>query len=850
MAKESTKKSNRKTTTSKKSKPKQIKEDSLLDIFGVKNREFWVFIPGLLLFLTSILMMVAFCSYLYSGIPDYSLVDHPTLESIADADRQTHNLCGSLGALTANFFIRDGFGWAAFIIPVLIGLAGVKLMKAYQVRLLRWFVMLGILMLWLSVFLAFGYGMFASPDSLYNPGGAHGQAIADILQRTVGRTGLFVVLLLTAIIYLSYLSSKTIELVRKALHPDISSFLRKNNSDDTIGAEDEDDDDADSDEEDEEEDDEEVDAGPQIIRFDAEGNIIPDKPAPSAGGDQTQTDEGGEGIASRFDQVAAAATGQQPASGKNEAGQAHGKPADDGFTITTAETEMGNGDIEHGDINTPLDPKRSLSFYKYPPLNLLNGSNDKQQSVDFDEQKENKERIKKVLQDFGVEISTITATVGPTVTLFEITPAPGVRISKIKNLDNDIALSLAAEGIRIIAPIPGKGTIGIEVPNKKKNIVSMRSVLSSKAFQETKMELPCALGKTITNEVYMIDLAKAPHLLVAGATGMGKSVGLNAIVTSLLYKKHPSELKIVMVDPKKVEFSIYSPIERQFMAKLEDEEDAVITDVQKVVKTLKSLCQLMDHRYDLLKMAGVRNIKEYNEKFINRRLNPEKGHDFMPYIVVIIDEFGDLIMTAGKEIELPIARIAQKARAAGIHLILATQRPSVDVITGLIKANVPTRIAFQVSSKVDSRTILDQTGAETLLGLGDMLYLPPGTGLPKRVHGAFVSDDEVTKVVSFLKQQGEPDYIDGILEGNDEEGGVEGDGYASDDGESDEKYDEAVAIVLKNKKASISMVQRHLRIGYNRAARLLEQMERSGLVSPMKSNGTRDVIVPASSDAP
>ena len=373
--------------------------------------------------------------------------------------------------------------------------------------------------------------------------------------------------------------------------------------------------------------------------------------------------------------------------------------------VAAADTEEGDG-IEHNDLTTPYDPKKDLMYYKYPTLDLLDKREDSNPQIDAAEQLANKNRIIHVLKSFGVEISSITATIGPTITLYEITPAEGMRISKIRNLEDDIALSLAAEGIRIIAPIPGKGTIGIEVPNKKKTIVSMYSILNSKTYQESKMELPCAMGKTITNEVFMVDLAKAPHMLVAGATGMGKSVGLNAIVTSLLYKKHPSELKIVMVDPKKVEFSIYAPIANQFLAKLEDEEDAIITDNQRVVKTLNALCKLMDDRYLLLKQAKVRNIKEYNEKFKARKLNPLEGHDYMPYYVVIVDEFGDLIMTAGKEIELPICRIAQLARAVGIHMIIATQRPTTNIITGTIKANFPARVAFKVSAMMDSRIII------------------------------------------------------------------------------------------------------------------------------------------------
>ena len=496
-------------------------------------------------------------------------------------------------------------------------------------------------------------------------------------------------------------------------------------------------------------------------------------------------------------------------------------------------------DLKRGDINTPYDPKLSLEHYKYPTLSLLDKGEDTGPAIDMDEQKANKDRIIQVLHSFGVEISSIKATIGPTITLYEITPAEGMRISKIRNLEDDIALSLAAEGIRIIAPIPGKGTIGIEVPNKKKCTVSMESVLNSKTYQETKMELPCALGKTITNEVFMIDLAKAPHMLVAGATGMGKSVGLNAIVTSLLYKKHPSELKIVMVDPKKVEFSVYNPIENHFLAKLEEEEEPIITDVQKVVKTLNSLCKLMDTRYDLLKAAGVRNIKEYNEAFKARKLNPMQGHDFMPYYVVIIDEFGDLIMTAGKEIELPICRIAQLARAVGIHMIIATQRPTAQIITGTIKANFPARVAFRVAAMMDSRIILDRPGANQLIGRGDMLYLNGGD--PTRVQCAFVDTPEVSRICKFISSQqsfGHAAFLPEVDE--DGEGGGDSGELA---GRLDPMFEECAKLVVSSQQGSTSMLQRNFSIGYNRAGKIMDQLQKAGIVGAQVGAKPRDVLV-------
>ena len=491
---------------------------------------------------------------------------------------------------------------------------------------------------------------------------------------------------------------------------------------------------------------------------------------------------------------------------------------------------------------TPINPREPFTKWKFPSLDLLKEytSDSKTNYVSQEELEANKDRIIKVLNDFGVQIRSIRATVGPTITLYEITPAQGVRISKIKNLEDDIALSLAAIGIRIIAPMPGKGTIGIEVPNAKPNIVSMFSILNSRKFQDSTMELPIALGKTITNEVYMVDLAKIPHLLVAGATGQGKSVGLNAIITSLLYKKHPNELKIVLVDPKKVEFSVYSPIAKPFMAAVEENEDEpIITDVQKVVKTLKGLCVLMDERYDLLKAARVRNIKEYNQKFLRHELNPEEGHEFMPYIVVIIDEFGDLILTAGKEVEMPITRIAQLARAIGIHMIIATQRPTTTIITGNIKANFPGRIAFRVGAMMDSRIILDRPGAQQLVGRGDMLYLNGAD--PVRVQCAFVDTPEVENITKFIANQPGPVRPLEIPEplSEDEAGG----GGALDTHNLDPLFEEAARAIVVSQQGSTSMIQRRLSIGYNRAGRLMDQMEKAGIVGAAKGSKPREVLI-------
>ncbi|MDO4950166.1 MAG: DNA translocase FtsK, partial [Bacteroidales bacterium] len=487
----------------------------------------------------------------------------------------------------------------------------------------------------------------------------------------------------------------------------------------------------------------------------------------------------------------------------------------------------------------PYDPRLDLENYQFPTLDLLAEDSGQTTQIDMNEHNANKERIKQVLRSFGIEIGSIKASVGPTVTLYEITLVEGVRISRVRNLEDDIALSLSALGIRIIAPMPGKGTIGIEVPNAKPQVVSMRSILSSKKFQDTTFELPLALGKTITNDIFMVDLAKAPHMLVAGATGMGKSVGLNAIVTSLLYKKHPSELKFVIIDPKKVEFSIYAPIENHYLAKLPDVENAIITDVKEVERTLLSLCQEMDTRYDLLKQAGCRTIKEYNAKFVARRLNPERGHHFMPYIVVVIDEFGDLIMTAGKNIELPICRIAQLARAVGIHAIIATQRPTTNIITGTIKANFPARIAFRVSAMIDSRIILDRPGAQQLIGRGDMLYLQNAD--PIRVQCAFVDTPEVEQIASFIhRQQGYPEafLLPEVYDENTEGGCLD-----VDMGHLDPMFEEAAQLVVGQQQGSTSLIQRKLSIGYNRAGRLMDQLEKSGVVGPAQGSKPREVLI-------
>jgi len=494
---------------------------------------------------------------------------------------------------------------------------------------------------------------------------------------------------------------------------------------------------------------------------------------------------------------------------------------------------------ENMDHTEPYDPTLDLSSFEQPILQLLYDYADQQVEIDREELETHKDQIIETLLHYKIEITKIRATVGPTVTLYEIIPAPGVRISKIKNLEDDIALSLSALGIRIIAPIPGKGTIGIEVPNKKKQMVSMKEVLASDKFKRAKMDLPIALGKTISNEVFVVDLAKMPHLLMAGATGQGKSVGINSILMSLLYKKHPSQVKLVLIDPKKVELFPYSQLEHHFLAFLPNQDEPIITDTAKVIYTLNSLCIEMDNRYDLLKKASVRNIREYNEKFVQRKLNPLKGHRFLPFIVLVIDEFADLIMTAGKEVEIPIGRLAQLARAVGIHLIIATQRPSVNIITGVIKANFPARIAYKVTSKIDSRTILDTGGAEQLIGRGDMLLSVGGEMV--RLQGAFIDTPEVEKVIEFISaQQGYPEpYFLPEFQGDDPENARADLKYT----DLDDMLEDAARLIVSNKQGSTSMIQRRLRLGYNRAGRIMDQLESLGIVGAADGSKPREVLI-------
>ena len=656
-------------------------------------------------------------------------------------------------------------------------------------------------------------------NQVYNPGGDHGAFCVQYMENLVGTPGLIAILVIVMLAYLTYLTSETITVVRKLMNP--FGYIRDKVKFTVVHD----------------------DKGENVNEEYDEETIIGGEPAEALVYDDPTRAEPIDLPTQPATEPQELNTLYMPDSNEKEKKTAEKETP--GFEVEEKKIEEKANSKTLANNNlplTPINPREPFTRWKFPSLDLLKeyNSDTKTNYVSQEELEANKDRIIKVLNDFGVQIRSIRATVGPTITLYEITPAQGIRISKIKNLEDDIALSLAAIGIRIIAPMPGKGTIGIEVPNAKPNIVSMFSILNSRKFQESTTELPIALGKTITNEVYMVDLAKIPHLLVAGATGQGKSVGLNAIITSLLYKKHPNELKIVLVDPKKVEFSVYSPIAKPFMAAVEENEDEpIITDVQKVVKTLKGLCVLMDERYDLLKAARVRNIREYNQKFLGHGLNPEEGHEYMPYIVVIIDEFGDLILTAGKEVEMPITRIAQLARAVGIHMIIATQRPTTSIITGNIKANFPGRIAFRVGAMMDSRIILDRPGAQQLVGRGDMLYLNGAD--PVRVQCAFVDTPEVENITKFIANQPGPVRPLEIPEplSEDEAGG----GGSLDTHNLDPLFEEAARAIVVTQQGSTSMIQRRLSIGYNRAGRLMDQLEKAGIVGAAKGSKPREVLI-------
>ncbi|GHU67956.1 DNA translocase FtsK [Bacteroidia bacterium] len=786
-----------KSKTTKKEKEAQ---PSLLKVFFTSNTTHYI--TGLVLLFVTAYMALAMVSFLFTGGADQSKIEGV---SFFDAGRISgiENWTGKRGAILSNLLLNEGFGISTFFLLLFVFILALRLMKAHYFDLFRNFLIYTILTIWSSVTLAFALGSFT--DTFYI-GGKSGGFVADWLSDNFGLPGAALFLLFVFIVWMIICTAKTI--------PFLQRFF-KSNPKKKIEREEPDPDNDDETEYDE----------PEIIIPPIKTNDPPKRKV-VVQPENTDNDFVIE-VPQEEDNYIPESTLPEP--------EIPYPPFIPTGAVDAEEDESQRLLQELG----KYDPTADLSHYELPPLDLLQQYDASETKIDYAEQNENKNRIINTLKNYGINIKSIKATVGPTITLYEIVPEDGVRISKIRNLEDDIALSLAAIGIRIIAPMPGKGTIGIEVPNKEPKIVSMYSIIGSKKYQESHFDLPIALGKTITNEVFMVDLCKMPHLLVAGATGQGKSVGLNAAITSLLYKKHPAELKFVLVDPKMVEFSIYSVIEKHFLAKLPDSENPIITDFTKVIYTLNSLTKEMDDRYALLQKAGSRNVKEYNEKFVNRRLNPMKGHKYMPYIVVIIDEFGDLIMTAGKEIELPIARIAQKARAVGIHMIIATQRPTTNIITGTIKANFPARVAFRVTSMIDSRTILDGPGANQLIGRGDLLFFQ-GSDMT-RVQCAFVDTPEVDKISKFIGNQNGypsafalPEYTG--EESEDKPGSV-------DLSNLDPLFDEAARLIVIQQQGSTSLLQRKFEIGFNRAGRLMDQLEAANIVGQARGSKPREVLI-------
>ncbi len=751
---------------------------------------------GLLFLCLSILLFLSFTSFLLSWKKDFDLSQLNFIDLIMNSEIIANNLLGKVGAYFGDFFIYQQFGIASFLIPFFLFITGLQIFtNQYIIKLKRLFLNSLFISLWLTTF----FGLYFTQNAIL--GGYNGIQTSNWLNSVIGLTGASVILAFSILIFIGIYFHWTPEKIqeffkRKVNNINLNELPKVNISEEDIIEE----------------------KIQETIDLNTKNKIEnPEEPinAPlekELNIEQPTKEENSESTSEKV---------QMDVEIKEEE--------------TLTDKEVNKALEEFGEY----DPKLDLGHYKHPTIDLMIEYPNSEVTVNKEELEANKNQIVETLNNYKIEISKIKATVGPTVTLYEIVPAPGVRISKIKGLENDIALSLAALGIRIIAPLPGKGTIGIEVPNSKPSIVSMKSILASEKFQHSNYELPIGLGKTISNETFVADLAKMPHLLMAGATGQGKSVGLNAILASLLYKKHPAQLKFVLVDPKKVELTLFNKIERHFLAKLPDAEEAIITDTTKVVNTVNSLCIEMDARYDLLKKAQVRNIKEYNHKFINRKLNPENGHRYLPYIVLVIDEFADLIMTAGKEIETPIARLAQLARAIGIHLIVATQRPTTNIITGTIKANFPARIAFRVTSVIDSRTIMDAAGANQLIGRGDML-ISDGNEIT-RLQCAFIDTPEVEKLTEFIgNQQGYPmafelpEYV-----------GEEAKSIGSIDlNDRDSLFRDAASVIVMHQQGSASLLQRKLKLGYNRAGRIIDQLEAAGIIGPFEGSKARQVLIP------
>ena len=737
--------------------------------------KFKVLIGYIFLFI-SLILITSFISYMFNW-----KVDQSNVENLFDRNIEVENILGKIGASISHFLIFKSFGIASFILPLILFISSYHLLFNKKildlVRKINWLL---ILMIWTTLLSGYLSNYFPIQSGII------GFEINSFLETYIGNIGIILVLsfmlVLSLVVLFNFTPNSILLFLKKNIIPKKSNELLKNN---------------------------EIKADNKLESNTNDLEVI----------DQIKKDE------IKLDSV------------KSDVENYNNNISMEVEEINFE--EKSTGDIGFSKVNPKkFDPTLDLGSFKNPSIELLKDYGDGTIKIDQEELETNKNKIVDTLKNYNISIKQIKATIGPTVTLYEIIPEAGIRISKIKNLEDDIALSLSALGIRIIAPIPGKGTIGIEVPNKKKSIVSMKSLLSSKKYIESEMELPLAIGKTISNETFVVDLTKMPHLLMAGATGQGKSVGINAILTSIIYKKHPAEVKFVLVDPKKIELSIFNKIERHYLAKLPESDDAIIIENDKVINTLNSLCREMDRRYELLKDAMTRNIKEYNSKFISRKLNPENGHTFLPYIVLVIDEFADLIMTAGKEVETPLARLAQLSRAVGIHLIIATQRPSVNVITGLIKANFPARIAFRVTSKIDSRTILDTGGAEQLIGRGDLLYSQSND--LTRIQCGFVDTSEVEKLSEFIgSQTGYPSaYL--LPEFSKEDGSSSSDVSFED---RDSMFSEAARVIVSNQQGSASLLQRKLKLGYNRAGRLIDQMEDAGIVGPFEGSKPRQVLI-------
>ena len=787
------------------------------------------FVLGLVFALLAVFTLVSIVSYLFTWADDQSLLSDDGIYSNAVT---AENTGGKAGFLFANLLVSRWFGLGAFVIPFFFAGVSVYCFKKEKVRLLRLFFLSLMGCIVLSALFSYIFS-FTSAKSMFGDGagGSYGYYVNEWLVSMTGAFGTACIILVFLVLWVILLNHKIVDRITSLFDSlfskrgkfDVDAVPEDGGTDageddvDEDGGDDEgsDDEDEDGENDDEENGDEEGDEGNEPDEEGPELEVIPPVVPVERPEDKDADTPAGPDV---------------PDSDIPPVEVIGGDPTD--FSTGLSDEQW----------KTRYDPRLSLSNYRMPDLSLLKDYSDQIHEVSREELERNNRLIVSTLKDFKISISKISARVGPTVTLYEVVPAPGVRVAQIVRLEDDIARSLAARGVRVVM-LTGTNAIGIEVANDKPSIVSMRSILSDPKFNAAKYDLPVVIGRTISNEAYSFDLAKMPHLLVAGATGQGKSVGLNAIITSLLYKKHPAELKFVLVDPKKVELSLYAPLEKHYLAKMPDSEDAIITDTKRVVYTLRSLCKLMDHRYDLLKAASVRNIKEYNEKFLSRKLNPYKGHEFMPYIVVIIDEFADLLMTAGREVEEPIARLAQLARAIGIHLVIATQRPTTNIITGTIKANFPARVAFRVISSVDSKTILDQTGANQLIGRGDML-ISTGNSEPVRLQCAFIDTPEVDRIAQFVSSQAGfgGAYLLPECEMDDSAGGGQVSGKTSG-GARDELFKEAARLIVREQVGSTSLIQRKMNLGYNRAGRIMDQLEDAGIVGPSEGSKPRQVRI-------